>query len=148
MKSIKDTGTLTSGYAWGTKDESGNEIKKPRDVGKCSHGGLRMTDPSQNVPARGGINKDSPYQTISPHYYLHFEAATVAQQATIDMIRNLRGDVKNDQKFGEYLGVFESGTSAERSAGSLMRSHNRNAMLQRHWNRIKGIYIEPKYSQR
>ena len=139
MESIKDTGTLTSGYVGGTKDESGNEIKKPRDVGKCSHGGLRMTDPSQNKPARGGINKDSPYQMISPHYYLHFEAATVAQQATIDMLRNLRGDVKNDQKFGEYLGVFESGTSAERSAGSLMRSHNRNAMLQRHWNRIKGI---------
>ena len=148
MKSIKDTGTLTSGYVGGTKDGNGDRIEKP--VGKCSHGGLRITDPEQTLPARGGINKDSPYQMISPHYYLHFEAATVAQQATIDMIRNLRRDVNNDQKFGEYLGVFESGTSAERSAGSLMRSHNRNAMLQRHWNRIKGIilYIEPKYSQR
>ena len=148
MKSVKDNGILTSGYVGGTKDENGDQIEKPN--GKCSHGGLRITDPEQNLPARGGINKDSPYQMISPHYYLHFEAATVAQQATIDMLRNLRSDVNNDQKFGEYLGVFESQTSAEKSAGSLMRLHNRNAILQRHWNRIKGILnnnyiiIEPK----
>ena len=139
VESLKDSGTLTSGYVGGTMDENRDRIRKP--VGKCSHGGLRITDSEQNLPARGGINKDTPYQMISPHYYLHFEAATVAQQATIDMIRNLRGDVNNDQKFGEYLGVFERQASAERSAGSLMRSHNRNAMLQRHWNRIKGILM-------
>ena len=78
---------------------------------------------------------------LSPHYYLHFEAAAVAQRATIDMLHNLRRDVNNDQKFGEYLGVFESRTSAERSAGSLMHSYNRNAMLQHHWNRIKAMII-------
>ena len=76
---------------------------------------------------------------LSPHYYLHFEAAAVAQRATIDMLHNLRRDVNNDQKFGEYLGVFESRTSAERRVDSLMHSHtDRNALLQRHWNRIDG----------
>ena len=52
------------------------------------------------------------------------------------MLCDMRGEVNDDQRFGEYLGVFESRVSGERSAGCLMHSHYRNAMLQRHWNRI------------
>lgn len=115
-------------------------IKKPN--GKCSHGGVRLGNSNQELPPRGGINKDSPYAAVSPHYYLHFEAAAVAQQATIDMLRDMRGDVSNDQLFGTYLGVFENRATAAETSGSRVYSSrgnwNRNSMLQRHWNRIEG----------
>ena len=137
---LKDNGILTSGYVGKSRDDNGRVIEKID--GKCSHGGLRIVDSEQDLPARGGINKDSPYPMVSPHYYLHNQAAALAQQATIDMLRDLRRDVNNDQLFGEYLGVFESRASAERSqCGSCQvswRNKNRNAMLQRHWNRIEG----------
>ena len=50
---------LTSGY------RSGQDIKKPVDIGKCSHGG--QTDDSRLKPATGGINKDSSSKRESPH---------------------------------------------------------------------------------
>ena len=50
---------LTSGY------RSGQDIKKPVDMGKCSHGG--ETDDSRFQPATGGINKDSTSKNESPH---------------------------------------------------------------------------------
>ena len=53
------TRKLTSGY------RSGQDIKKPLDIGKCSHGG--QTDDSRLKPATGGINKDSSSQLESPH---------------------------------------------------------------------------------
>ena len=53
------TGKLTSGY------RSGQDIKKPVDIGKCSHGG--QTDDSRLTPATGGINKDSSSKLESPH---------------------------------------------------------------------------------
>ena len=53
------TGKLTSGY------RSGQDIKKPVDIGKCSHGG--QTDDSRFKPATGGINKDSSSKLESPH---------------------------------------------------------------------------------
>jgi hypothetical protein len=130
IESIKENKILTSGYVGDTKDKNGDRIEKVN--GKCSHGGFQMTDSEQDLPARGGINKDSPYQMVSPHHYLHFNAASVAQQATIDMLRDLRRNVDNDKKFGEYLGVFESQAFAEKR---LTYSRNRNAMLQ-HWKRI------------
>ena len=53
------TWKLTSGY------RSGQDIKKPVDMGKCSHGG--KTDDSRLKPATGGINKDSTSRYESPH---------------------------------------------------------------------------------
>ena len=53
------TRKLTSGY------RSGQDIKKPELMGKCSHGG-RM-DESRLKPATGGINKDSTSTADSPH---------------------------------------------------------------------------------
>ena len=138
-KSLIDNGILTSGYGATQTDYDGNVIEKTD--GKCSHGGI--LDSKQDKPARGGINKDSPYNLNSPHYYLYDEAAALAIRATADMLRDMRRDVNNDQLFGEYLGVFESQASAERSSGSQMYSHNRNALLQRHWNRIKGKALWP-----
>ena len=53
------TWKLTSGY------RSGQDIKKPVNIGKCSHGG--QTDDSRLKPATGGINKDSSSKRESPH---------------------------------------------------------------------------------
>ena len=83
---------LTSGYY---------VINKPS--GKCSHGGF--LDPSS---ARGGINKDSPYPDWSPHHTQHFDAARVAEQATVTMLNQIRSDVDNDELFAAFLGIFIS----------------------------------------
>ena len=144
VQSLIDNGILTSGYGAVQTDYNGKVIEKR--PGKCSHGGL-FIDSKQDTPARGGINKDSPYNVISPHYYLHSEAVAVAQQATTDMFRNMRRDVNNDQLFGTYLGVFQNQASVKKPGSRVYSSRgswNRNAMLQHHWNRIEGkaIYNE------
>ena len=54
-----DTVKLTSGY------RSGQDIKKPENLAKCSHGG--RSDESRLNPATGGINKDSTSIKESPH---------------------------------------------------------------------------------
>ena len=92
---------LTSGYHSSQIDVNGREIEKP--AGKCSHGGFR--DATSDMSSTGGINKDSPFEVWSPHYYLHQEAARVAQQATVDMLQEIRGDVNNDSAFSVYLGL-------------------------------------------
>ena len=109
---LRRDGTLTSGYASGITDDAGREIQKPN--GKCSHGGF--IDSTRDMSARGGINKDGPYYKISPHHYLHYEAAAVAQQATADMLRDVRRTINNDQLFGTYLGVFLSQAAMESMA--------------------------------
>ena len=53
------TGKLTSGY------RSGQDVRKPVNKGKCSHGG--GTDDSRFQSATGGINKDSTSIKESPH---------------------------------------------------------------------------------
>ena len=139
VESLMLNGVLTSGYGSGSMDNDGIVIEKPN--GKCSHGGIRILHSNQELPARGGINKDSPYAAVSPHYYLYSEAAAVAQQATIDMLRDMRRDVNDDLLFGTYLGVFENQATAETSCSQAYSSRgnrNRNAMLHRHWNRIEG----------
>ena len=143
-RSLIDNRILTSGYGAIQTDYNGKVIEKR--PGKCSHGGL-FVDSKQDTPARGGINKDSPYPRNSPHYYYYDEAASLAIRATANMLRDMRGDVDNDQQFGEFLGVFESRASAETSIGSRpVYSRNRNAMLQRHLNRIKGRGIKSPFS--
>ena len=98
---LRQSNVLTSGYHANRRDNRGEEIIKPR--GKCSHGGLR--DPTSDMPATGGINKDSPFNAWSPHYYLHDEAASVAQEATADMLRVIRRAVNDDLLFSMYLGL-------------------------------------------
>ena len=50
---------LTSGY------RSGQDVKKPENMGKCSHDGT--LDESRLKPATGGINKDTATTVESPH---------------------------------------------------------------------------------
>ena len=53
------TDKLTSGY------RSGQDVRKPANMLKCSHGG--RTDESRLKPATGGINKDTDSLELSPH---------------------------------------------------------------------------------
>lgn len=98
---ILQRGILTSGYHGGQRDNSGQIIDKPR--GKCSHGGF--LDATSDSFAKGGINKDSPFEKWSPHYYYYDEAVLVAQQATVDILQEIRRDVDDDLLFGEFLGL-------------------------------------------
>ena len=143
VKSLIQNGIITSGYTKGQTDSNGNVIEKPS--GKCSHGGVTIDSSRHTLNFdQGGINKDGPYYRTSPHYYLHDEAIAVAQQATIDMLSNLRRDVNNDQRFGEYLGVFQSQATIENSINipidsqAYLRGKIRNILLQHHMGRIDG----------
>ncbi|KAM9733773.1 von Willebrand factor A domain-containing protein 7 isoform 2-T2 [Menidia menidia] len=73
---------LTTGYF-------SNSPRKPK--GKCSHGG--MMDLSRYLSAKGGINKDSTSSLFSPHHYLHVEAAALATEATLTVLRDLKDTV-------------------------------------------------------
>ncbi|KAG7479726.1 hypothetical protein JOB18_033635 [Solea senegalensis] len=73
---------LTTGYF---------STSPPKPRGKCSHGGI--LDSSRYMEAKGGINKDSTSPLFSPHYYLHVEAATLATEATLSVLRDLRDTV-------------------------------------------------------
>nr|XP_061797464.1 von Willebrand factor A domain-containing protein 7-like [Nerophis lumbriciformis] len=78
----KDSQLLTTGYF---------STFPPKPEGKCSHGG--MLDSSRSMGAKGGINKDSTSPLFSPHHFLHVEAATLASQATLTVLRDLRDTV-------------------------------------------------------
>ncbi|KAA8593835.1 hypothetical protein FQN60_004669 [Etheostoma spectabile] len=78
----QDTQLLTTGY-FGTSP--------PKPLGKCSHGGI--LDSSRYKGAKGGINKDSTSPLFSPHHYLHVEAANLATEATLSVLRDLRDTV-------------------------------------------------------
>ena len=62
--------------------------------GKCSHGGV--IDLTSLRHATGGINKDSTSEVISPHNYLHVEAARVATAATVVLLNSLWDRVGDD----------------------------------------------------
>lgn len=51
-------------------------------MGKCSHGG--PYDSSKDIPATGGINKETSSPELSPHFDLHQQAGEAAIQATYD----------------------------------------------------------------
>ena len=102
---------LTSGYYYNQYEEKIDEesgkllremVEKPS--GKCSHGGY--LDATSDKPATGGINKDSPYSQLSPHSSQHFQAAILAEQATVNILNELRAEVSDDKKFGAYLNLF------------------------------------------
>ncbi|XP_060901829.1 von Willebrand factor A domain-containing protein 7 isoform X2 [Labrus mixtus] len=78
----QDSQLLTTGYF-------STFPKKPQ--GKCSHGGI--LDSSRYMGAKGGINKDSTSPIFSPHHFLHVEAATLATEATLSVLRDLRDTV-------------------------------------------------------
>jgi hypothetical protein len=79
------TDKLTSGYYSG-------EDRVPVVRGKCRHGG-----PLDRGPGDGGINKDMVDPTFSPHYDFHYEAVRVAELATAQFLRDIKGDVTESQ---------------------------------------------------
>ncbi|XP_078664785.1 von Willebrand factor A domain-containing protein 7-like [Branchiostoma floridae x Branchiostoma belcheri] len=95
---------LTSGY------KSGQNKVKPNaytaTTGKCSHGGL-MDDSRLTVPT-GGINKETSDPSLSPHFYLHEQAAQAAIQATTNFFiapgYGLLSQI-GDEKFREVLNL-------------------------------------------
>ncbi|CAG2193384.1 unnamed protein product [Mytilus edulis] len=82
------TKKLTSGYLE-LKTRGGKGGKKPwntnwQDVGKCSHGGT--LDVSSDIPARGGINKETPEYRLSPHYFLHNNSGNASITASVHFL--------------------------------------------------------------
>ena len=90
---------LTSGYLSNFL-AGGENSKLP---GKCSIGGYR--DSTTTSFATGGINKDSTCEEWSPHFDMHADAAQVAQQATIDLLLDIRNEVNDDTLFLPFLGL-------------------------------------------
>ena len=90
---------LTSGYY------GGQTISKPIGEGftKCSHGGF--LDSTSDIPAIGGINKDTDFSPVSPHHWLHRQAADVAKDATVELLRDM-WDLVGDEHFGRFLGLL------------------------------------------
>lgn len=96
---------LTSGYT------SYQNINKPigqfpQNMGKCSHGG--PYDDSKDIPAIGGINKETSSPELSPHFDLHQSAGEAAIQATYDFfVGNGTGllSVLGIEKFKEVMGM-------------------------------------------
>lgn len=87
-----------SGYYTGQELSDGTPVTKPPGLIKCSHGGV--LDSSSNIPAIGGINKDSGFLIFSPHAQLHLQAANLAVNHTefyLNQIRSRIGDIKFDQ---------------------------------------------------
>jgi hypothetical protein len=76
------TPLLTSGYY-------GGENEVPATASKCRHGGPFDTGPGPS----GGINKDTLYQPLSPHFRLHSEAADSAVEASKQFIRDLQAQL-------------------------------------------------------
>ena len=101
-RNILSNRLLTSGYYSNQVNSENRVIDKPS--GKCSHGGF--LDPSADDSAKGGINKDSPFPEWSPHHSQHFDAARVAEQASVTMLSRIRSDVDNDELFAAFLGIF------------------------------------------
>ncbi|UJR20150.1 hypothetical protein I4U23_023282 [Adineta vaga] len=69
--------------------------KKPK--GKCSHGG--SFDGSSTDEPIGGINKD---KLDSVHGHLHYQAAGMAYQGTVKILRQFRNTI-GDEAFGLFL---------------------------------------------
>jgi uncharacterized repeat protein (TIGR01451 family) len=100
------TTELTSGYY------SGEDRAKPNS-NKCSHGG-----PLDFSVLSGGINKDSSLCTRSPHFFLHFIAASVAKEATKHFIRSIK-DVVTPRQIKLLLGVGPTLTISMDTTGSM-----------------------------
>ena len=104
------TGLLTSGYY------SGEDHVKPKNVAKCSHGG--PLDNSTFTGPNGGINKDTLDCVLSPHNFLHLNAAAMAAEATKQFIRDIKLDI-TDKQLRELLGVGPTLAMAIDDTGSM-----------------------------
>nr|XP_061792173.1 von Willebrand factor A domain-containing protein 7-like [Nerophis lumbriciformis] len=94
LPDVLQQGLLTSGYF--------NLISSEKPDGKCSHGGS-FDQTSKREPV-GGINKD---ETGSSHGSLHYEAANLAVNATLELLENIRIAV-GDKNFLRLMGLSQS----------------------------------------
>ncbi|XP_028831595.1 von Willebrand factor A domain-containing protein 7-like [Denticeps clupeoides] len=85
---------LTSGYF--------SLYSSVKPAGKCSHGGF-FDQTSRRNPI-GGINKDD---KSSSHGYLHFRAAHVAINATLQLLEDIRL-ATGDREFLRLMGISQS----------------------------------------
>ncbi|KAM4566746.1 von Willebrand factor A domain-containing protein 7 isoform 1-T2 [Odontesthes bonariensis] len=123
---------LTTGYF-------STSPRKPK--GKCSHGGIM--DLSRYLSARGGINKDSTSPFFSPHHYLHVEAAALATEATLSVLRDLK-DTVGHKNFLKLFSVKQvpalvfvmdtTGSMFEEITAARLRAHS---IIQRQAKRTK-----------
>ncbi|CAF1165865.1 unnamed protein product [Adineta steineri] len=111
---------LTSGYSVNQHNEDNQPIAKPTNVDKCSHGSVM--DTSSHISAIGGINKDTIISIYSPHFDLHYEAATMAVLATERFFNDLRKDL-GDANFDRLFAITP--TSDELHAASQAVAHLR-----------------------
>jgi hypothetical protein len=84
------------------KPDASSLNRTAQDQGKCSHGGI--SDKSREDTATGGINKDAMNEIVSPHWYLHKDAAKVAIQGTANFLEDIRHEVGNFL-FLRFLGL-------------------------------------------
>ena len=132
-ESFRSTKLLTSGYFI----PIGFSIfQKSKPKGKCSHGGF--ADSSRNDEPIGGINKDT---LKSVHGHLHYQAATMAYQATVQILNQLQNDIGNDA-FGLFLGIKKTLNSL---VISIDTSYTMSDYIQ--LAKLMSIYIANQYSQ-
>ena len=132
-ENFRDTKLLTSGY-FIPIGLSIFEKNKPK--GKCSHGGL--VDSSSRDEPTGGINKDT---LKSIHGHLHYQAATMAYRATVQILHQLQTDIGNNA-FGLFLGI-------QKTLNSLVISIDTSYTMTEYIDLAKAlsIYITNQYSQ-
>ncbi|XP_059408532.1 von Willebrand factor A domain-containing protein 7-like isoform X2 [Carassius carassius] len=90
--------TLTSGYF--------HLILSSKPAGKCSHGGF--FDRTSSTEPTGGINKDD---ISSDHGFLHFRAAEMAINATMELLEDIRL-ATGDQAFLRLMGLTQTSVLA------------------------------------
>ncbi|CAF4446256.1 unnamed protein product [Rotaria sp. Silwood2] len=93
-ENIRQNKLLTSGYFIPI---GFNLFKKSKPKGKCSHGG--SFDSTQDDEPTGGINKD---KLNSIHGHLHYQAASMAYKATVNILTQLQQDI-GDDSFALFL---------------------------------------------
>ncbi|XP_061686245.1 von Willebrand factor A domain-containing protein 7-like [Syngnathoides biaculeatus] len=94
LPDVLQQGLLTSGYF--------NLMSSEKPDGKCSHGGA-FDQTSKREPV-GGINKDKIW---SSHGSLHHEAADLAENATVELLEEIRIAV-GDHNFLRLMGLSQS----------------------------------------
>ncbi|CAL1601722.1 unnamed protein product [Knipowitschia caucasica] len=94
LPDVLQQGLLTSGYF--------NIFSSEKPAGKCSHGG--SFDKTRTSDATGGISKDT---LTSSHGSLHPQAATLAVNATVELLEDIRLAV-GDKDFLRLMGLSQS----------------------------------------
>ncbi|XP_071140122.1 von Willebrand factor A domain-containing protein 7-like isoform X2 [Mytilus edulis] len=99
------TNMLTSGYKTGQDIQPPYKVSGDKDKGKCGYGGSVDSENGQTT-ALGGINKDRPDSTYSPHHYLHYDAFFAARTATVNFLIDEEIGIINELQEDVFADVF------------------------------------------